>query len=370
MTRLPTETNAARAKARAGGADCCRILEGLSSAVLVLDRQLRLVQMNPAAEALLELSARQAHRLGLAERVSGTEAARFMAGLRHSLASGQPYIERELPLIFAPERVVTVDCTATPLLEPDPPHALLLELRQVDWRLRISREESLLAQQQTHRVLVRGLAHEIKNPLGGLRGAAQLLARELTDPDLREYTAIIIGEADRLRQLVDRMLGPHQLPVRSEVCIHEILERVRGLVTAEAGPRVRIERDYDPSIPPLWGDADRLLQAVLNVVRNAAQALAGHGGIGLRTRIQRQYTIGAIRHKLVVRLDVTDNGPGIPAALQEQIFCPMVSGRPDGSGLGLSIAQTIVAQHGGLIECTSRPGETVFTLLLPLGKAA
>jgi two-component system nitrogen regulation sensor histidine kinase GlnL len=166
------------------------------------------------------------------------------------------------------------------------------------------------------------------------------------------------------------MLGPNQLPTHREVSIHEVLERVCSLVKAEACPGIRIERDYDPSIPPIWGDADRLIQAVLNVVRNAAQALRerGRGVITLRTRVQRQYTIGAKRHKLVARLDVVDDGPGIPPEQQEQIFYPMISGRPDGTGLGLSIAQSIVAQHGGLIECASRPGETVFTLLLPLGK--
>ena len=192
----------------------------------------------------------------------------------------------------------------------------------------------------------------------------------MPDPALREYTGIIIGEADRLRNLVDRMLGPNQLPIHGEVSIHEILERVCGLVEAEARFGIRIERDYDPSSPLLWGDADRLIQAVLNVVRNAAQALRerGRGVITLRTRVQRQYTIGTKRHKLVARLDIVDDGPGIPPAQQERIFYPMISGRPDGTGLGLSIAQSIVAQHGGLIECASRPGETVFTLLLPLGR--
>ena len=345
-----------------------RVVESLSIAVLVLDRRLRLAFMNPAAETLFELSFRKAYRLALPDLIIGPES--FIAGLRHCLASGHPYIERELQLLFPLDRTVTVDCTAAPLLEGDPPTELLLEIRQVDWRLRINREEHILAQHQTTRALVRNLAHEIKNPLGGLRGAAQLLERELPDPALREYTGIIIGEADRLRNLVDRMLGPNQLPSQGEVSIHEILERVCGLVEAEAHSGIRIERDYDPSIPLLWGDSDRLIQAVLNVVRNAAQALSEReqGVITLRTRVQRQYTIGAKRHKLVARLDVVDNGPGIPPAQQEQIFYPMISGRPDGTGLGLSIAQNIIAQHGGLIECASRPGETVFTLLLPLGK--
>lgn len=343
-----------------------RVVEGLSIAVLVLDRQLRLLFMNPSAETLFESSFRKAHQLSLPELIVGAES--FIAGLRHCLDSGHPYIERELQLSLAPERIVTVDCTATQLQEHDPRTGLLVELRQVDWRLRISREENIIAQHHTTRALVRNLAHEIKNPLGGLRGAAQLLERELPDPALREYTGIIIGEADRLRNLVDRMLGPNQLPIHSDVSIHEIMERVRSLVEAEAPSGVRIERDYDPSIPPLWGDADRLIQAMLNVVRNAVQAVGRRGVIILRSRVQRQYTIGAKRHKLVARLDIVDDGPGIPPGQQEQIFYPMISGRPDGTGLGLSIAQSIINQHGGLIECASRPGETVFTLLLPLGK--
>jgi two-component system nitrogen regulation sensor histidine kinase GlnL len=314
------------------------------------------------------LSFRKAHTQALPELIIGAEV--FIAGLRRCLDSGHPYLERELQLTFSPGRTVTVDCTAAPLPERDPPTELLLELRQVDWRLRINREEHILAQHHTTRALVRNLAHEIKNPLGGLRGAAQLLERELPDPALREYTGIIIGEADRLRNLVDRMLGPNQLPNDGEVSIHEILERVRALIEAEAYPGIRIERDYDPSIPPLWGDADRLIQAVLNVARNATQALneRQQGIIILRSRVQRQYTIGAKRHKLVARLDVIDNGPGISPEQQEQIFYPMISGRPGGTGLGLSIAQSIINQHGGLIECVSRPGETVFTLLLPLDR--
>lgn len=259
-----------------------RVVESLSIAVLVLDRRLRLLFMNPAAETLFEVSFRKAHKLMLSELIIGAES--FIAGLRHCLENGHPYIERELQLTFPLERIVTVDCTAAPCWSVTPTE-LLLELRQVDWRLRISREEHILAQHHTTRALVRNLAHEIKNPLGGLRGAAQLLERELPDPALREYTSIIIGEADRLRNLVDRMLGPNQLPIHGEVSIHEILERVCGLVEAEACSGIRIERDYDPSIPPVWGDSDRLIQAVLNVVRNAAQALRerGRGVIVLRT---------------------------------------------------------------------------------------
>lgn len=345
---------------------CRRVVEGLSIAVIVVDQRLRPRFMNAAAEALLELSFRKARQLTLPELIIDSD--HFIAALRQCLESGYPYLERELQLTLLPDRHITIDCMAAPLLEREPYTELLLELRPMDWRLRINREEHILAQHHTTRALVRNLAHEIKNPLGGLRGAAQLLERELATPVLREYTQIIIGEADRLRHLVDRMLGPNQPRVYDEVCIHEILERVCALVRMEALPGVHIERDYDPSIPPVWGDADLLIQAILNVVRNAIQALDGKGQITLRTRVQRQYTIGSKRHRLVVQLEVIDDGPGVPLQQQEQIFYPMVSGRPTGTGLGLSIAQNIVNQHGGLIECTSRPGETIFTLLLPLGK--
>ncbi len=217
--------------------------------------------------------------------------------------------------------------------------------------------------------MIRGLAHEIKNPLGGLRGAAQLLERELPDPQLTEYTKIIIDEADRLQNLLNRMLGPNTLPNLRETNIHHVLERVRSLVLAEAPPGIEITRDYDPSIPNLNADSDQLIQAALNLVRNAVQALGQHGSIILRTRAQRQITIGHERHRLVLTLEVIDNGPGIPQEIQERIFYPMVTGHANGTGLGFSIAQSLINRHGGLIECTSEPGNTIFRILLPLENA-
>lgn len=344
--------------------DARRVLDNLTGGVVVIDRQLTVRCMNPAAEMLFAVSFRQAAGIGFQALAIGAGA--LCAGMRRCLKNGHPYTERELHLILPGEQAITVDCTVTPLLEGERPVELLVELRQVDRQLRISREEQLIAQNHTSRLLVRNLAHEIKNPLGGLRGAAQLLERELPGEHFKEYTQVIIREADRLRSLVDRMLGPAQLPTYSELNVHEILERVRSLAAAEAGPGVRIVRDYDPSIPPLLGDADKLIQALLNIVRNAVEALDGQGVITLRTRVQRQCTIGHKRHKLVARLEVIDDGPGIPEEIREEIFYPMISGRPEGTGLGLSIAQSIVHRHGGLIECASRPGETVFVLLLPL----
>jgi two-component system nitrogen regulation sensor histidine kinase GlnL len=222
-------------------------------------------------------------------------------------------------------------------------------------------------QHQAARALVRGLAHEIKNPLGGLRGAAQLLERELPDPALAEYTRVIIDEADRLQALVDRLLGPNRVPSYRRVNIHQVLERVRALVKAEAGQQLLIERDYDPSIPDLYGDADQLIQAVLNITRNAARALGTSGGkIILRSRVLRQLTLGSHRHRLVAQIEIEDDGPGIPEDLRHKIFYPMLSASAGGQGIGLSIAQSLVSQHGGLIELRSRPGQTVFTVFLPV----
>lgn len=338
-------------------------LDNMLTSVLVLDSQLAIRFMNPAAEMLFALSFRQAQGHSLQNLARCPET--VMLALRQCLAEDHPFTEREVVFILPGERPITVDFTVVPLFAATTIE-LLVELRQVDRQLRINREEHLLAQHNTTRLLLRNLAHEVKNPLGGLRGAAQLLERELRDPALQEYTRIIIGEADRLRNLVDRMLGPSRPPVYAAVNIHEILERVRALVLAEGGADLHLVQDYDPSIPLLRGDADQLIQAILNIVRNAVQAIGGRGSVVLRSRIQRQCSIGPKRHKLVVRVDVIDDGPGIPEVLREDVFYPMISGNPQGRGLGLSIAQILINQHGGLIEFTSRPGETVFTLLLPV----
>lgn len=338
------------------------VLENLHTAVMLLDGELRLRYLNPASEMLLAASA---------GRLLGTQVQQLFPhpalhqALVEAIASGHPFTERELVLDLGPGRRVTVDVTATPLLEPGRCE-LLLEMSQIDRQLRITREETLLAQSANTRVLVRGLAHEINNPLGGLRGAAQLLERELHDEGLKEYTGIIISEADRLQNLVNRMLGPNALPKREMLNIHEVLERVRQVAKAGAPQNVEILRDYDPSIPELMADQDQLIQAILNLVRNAIQAVGEQGEITLRTRAMRQYTIGHTRHKLVIRIEVIDNGPGIAEEVMEGIFLPMVTGRPEGTGLGLPIAQSLINQHGGLIECESQPGHTVFTVLLPL----
>lgn len=341
-----------------------RILENISTSVLVFDDELRLSYLNPAAEILLAVSAARTTGLHVEQLLGGSK--RFIENVRQALETGHPFTERELVLMTPDKRNITIDVSVTPLFEKQNDTALLIELSQVDRQLRIAREETLLAQHNATRDVVRGLAHEIKNPLGGLRGAAQLLERELENPDLKEYTGVIIGEADRLQNLLNRMLGPNTLPQKSDTNIHELLERVRQLVSSEAPPGIKIVRDYDPSVPDLYADPEQMIQALLNIVRNAAQALGDKGVITLRTRAQRQFTIGHARHKLVACIEIIDNGPGIPAEMQDKIFYPMVTGRAEGTGLGLPIAQALINQHGGLIECSSHPGETIFTLLIPL----
>jgi two-component system nitrogen regulation sensor histidine kinase GlnL len=261
---------------------------------------------------------------------------------------------------------VTINFSATPLLVNEQVSEILIEFQQIDNHLRISKEEQLLTQQNTARLLVRGLAHEIKNPLGGLRGAAQLLDMELNDPELKEYTQIIIDESDRLQVLMDRMLGPNKLPNKNTLNIHEVLERVRQLVQVESTGGLIIENDYDPSIPDVYADKDQLIQAILNIARNALQAMEGKGRIIFKTRIYRHMNVGHKHYKLAVKCDIIDNGPGIDPNMMSQIFYPMITGRAEGTGLGLSIAQALITQNNGMIECNSEAGNTVFSVLLPM----
>jgi two-component system nitrogen regulation sensor histidine kinase GlnL len=241
----------------------------------------------------------------------------------------------------------------------------LIEFVSMGRHRKIAQEEHLLSQHEASRSLLRGLAHEIKNPLGGLRGAAQLLERKLkTDAD-KEYTSIIIREADRLQNLVDRMLGPSNLPQKKYVNIHKLLEHTQQLVQAE-NPELVFELDYDPSLPDIFADESMIIQALINITRNAVAAVNEHGTITYRTRARRNYAIGHHSYALVAQIDIIDNGEGIPDDIREKIFLPMVTGRAEGTGLGLSIAQSLINQHNGLIDCQSEPGNTIFSLLLPL----
>ena len=256
--------------------------------------------------------------------------------------------------------------------QTDLPGQVVVELLPLEQQTRQEREERLIDQAQANKELIRNLAHEIKNPLGGIRGAAQLLELELENKQLTEYTQVIIHEADRLQSLVDRLLAPHRRPhVVGDVNIHEVCERVRSLVLAEFPRGLKVVRDYDTSLPEFRGDQEQLIQAVLNIVHNAAQALVeritqGDAEIILRTRVERQVTFSKQRYRLALELHVIDNGPGVPASIKDRIFFPLVSGRDGGSGLGLTLAQTFVQQHHGLIECESVPGRTDFKILIPL----
>jgi two-component system nitrogen regulation sensor histidine kinase GlnL len=340
-------------------------LDLLATAVLLLDRDGRIAYVNPAAENLFELSRTKFVRHTL-DDVFGRRSP-LASAIVHAHGTGASYTEQELELGVIGKPKLHLACTVSPVDTGDA--ALLLEFRHIDQQLNIAREERLQEQQQANRELIRSLAHEIKNPLGGIRGAAQLLERELDRPQLVEYTQVIIGEADRLRALVNRLLAPHRAPTYRQLNIHEVLVRVKGVVQAEF-PSIPIVCDFDTSLPELDADHEQLAQAALNVVRNAAQAIAGglHAAPEVRivTRVARGVTLAKRHHRLALAIAIEDNGPGVPGHLRDRIFFPLVSGREGGSGLGLTIAQTFITQHGGTIECASGNGRTVFTILLPM----
>jgi two-component system nitrogen regulation sensor histidine kinase GlnL len=346
--------------------DPAYLLDALSTGIVMLDAQLCAMYANVAAQDLLAFSLNMARGRPFGDFLQ--DANGLGAILRRALESGQGITDRELSVrpAAAPRAVRTLDVTITPLSGLTGTY-LLLELADTTQRRRISRENDLLARLDGSRLMVRQLAHEIKNPLGGLRGAAQLLERELPAAALREYTQVIIGEADRLAALVDSMAGPSRAPSKAELNIHEICEHVYHLLRAEAPATVQIERDYDPSLPNAMLDRHQLIQALLNVARNALQAQGDLGSIVLRTRARSHVSIGSTMHRLVASVEVEDHGPGVPAHLRSSIFYPLVTGRANGTGLGLAVAQELVTRNGGIIEFDSETGRTVFTLLLPLG---
>ena len=339
------------------------ITDALATGVLVLDGALNIQYMNASAEVLFGTSRRRL----IGERYKRLiDESSIVLAFDKVRESGDVQSIRHFDLKSGQGEMIIVDIVISPYSLNDKEDALLLELSRIDQQLRLTQEETLFSQLQTTQTLVRGMAHEIKNPLGGLRGAAQLLETELPSPELKEYTRIIISEADRLQLLVDRMSGSQAPSINEEVNIHEVLERVRKLVSVELSPKVFIRFDYDPSIPDLIADKDKLIQIVLNIVVNAVKAVGDEGEITFKTRIQRRFMINQKVHRLVLRLQIIDNGSGVPLSVQDKVFFPMVSGSADGSGLGLSIAQSLANAHNGLIEFQSEPGNTVFTLLLPL----
>jgi two-component system nitrogen regulation sensor histidine kinase GlnL len=344
-------------------------LEFLATAVVVLDEHYAVRYANQAAENLLGTAAKSL--IGQPFPPLFADNVELEKALAEALVTYWDYSAQNVTYARPGREPLQLSCTLTRIDLARTP--LLAELRPIEQQLRFAREERLIGEQQANRELIRNLAHEIKNPLGGLRGSAQLLERELERAELREYTQVIIKEADRLQSLMDRLLAPHRAPRVALLGIHEVLERVRSLVLAEFSAGIRIVCDYDPSLPGMVGDKEQLIQAVLNVVRNAAQALTSagtlegkEGSITLRTRVVRQATLLRQRYRLALELQVIDDGPGVPEDIREKIFNPLVSGRDGGSGLGLSLARTFVHYHRGMIECDSRPGRTVFRILLPL----
>lgn len=339
------------------------IVDGLSTAVVLLDNALLITAFNPSAENILGISARRAEGEPLL-RLVGDEP-EFADVLHRTLQTGDHYaIELRLPAteVHSDERMI--DCRVSPIAIGNA--AILVEMTDVTRRAKISRENALLIQHGAGRQMIRQLAHEIKNPLGGIRGAAQLLARQLGDRELTEYTDVVISETDRLATLVDTLLGPGGPPNKKPVNVHELLEYVVRIVTAEDNKSLQIRRDYDPGLPDIDLDRDQMVQALLNLVRNAGTALDGQGTITLRTRAVSNFTIGEKRHRVIASIEIEDDGPGIPRDLQDSVFYPLVTSRPEGTGLGLPAAQELISRHGGLIEFDSRPGRTVFFVRLPL----
>lgn len=356
----------APASAAASGRHADELLEALSTAVILLDSNDRVARMNAAAETMLGLSRRRALGEKLGElspeylpvdelSARARQRQRGVSRTIHLFSPVRPDSDRQLAV-----RVTPLDEGAI--------GQLLVELLDITRRQVLDRETALAAQRVVSRRMLEQLAHEIRNPLGGLRGAAQLLERELTSTAQRECTRVIIGEADRLEGLVAGLLGPRQLPDFRMTNVHEILEHVLTIVVSEA-PQLKVQRDYDPSLPGVLMDRDQITQALLNVMRNAAQATDGSGMLVLRSRVKTNHVVNMQRHKLVAILEIEDDGPGIPADIAETVFYPFVSSREDGSGIGLPLAQELINRHRGFIEFTSRAGSTVFTISLPISSS-
>lgn len=350
------------------------IVDNLHSAVIVIGENLQIKCINPAAELLFHISNNRAVKKNIRQLIINEH--EFFDRLERSLISAHPYTVYDNQLRLHHHQIIDVDYSVSPIQYQDKGKFLLLEFIRLKTQHKLSHEESILSQYEASKSLLRGLAHEIKNPLGGIRGAAQLLERELENgpnsSENKQFTQIIINEADRLKNLLDRMVGPKDIPTKSDVNIHKILEHVRQLVLAE-NDQITISADYDPSIPELHADESMLIQVILNITRNAVTASTSDSTsnnnkaiIIFKTRTQRNYNIGLHRYPLVARIDIEDNGCGVKKELQERIFMPMITGHAEGTGLGLSIAQSLVQQHNGIIEFTSKPDKTVFTILLPV----
>jgi two-component system, NtrC family, nitrogen regulation sensor histidine kinase GlnL len=343
------------------------VLDSLLTSVFLLDAELRITYLNAAAQTLVGLSSNHALGRRITDLTRGAET--LLPMFERAVKGGEAVVQRELawPAPGGVDRIL--DCAVTEVMLGGSP-SVLLEIEDITQHRRLTRENALLAQLGGSRLMIRQLAHEIKNPLGGVRGAAQHLERELLDPALKEYTRVIISEADRLTNLLDSMLGPGRPPAKQLVNVHELLERVYHLLRSEAPESVAIDRDYDPSLPALTVDPNHIIQAMLNLGRNAIQALSGASQsaprLVLRTRVASNVGVGGRGHRTVASIQFEDNGPGVPPAIRDTIFYPLVSGRADGTGLGLGLAQDLVSRHGGLIEFDSAPGRTIFVIYLPM----
>ena len=350
------------------------LVDNLTTAILLVDSNLNIFYLNSSCETLFDISLLRASGQPVMNILHApNDQFNTHEALLNTLKNGQAYTRREAT-INVNFKDKHVDYSISQLNTGKPYHPLLMiELNPIDRMLKISKEENLIQQHQVTRQLIRGVAHEIKNPLGGIRGATQLLARSLNDPQYAEFTDIIISEVDRLRNLADTMLGSRQLPSYEFVNIHEPLERVRSLVINQTKKKIKIIRDYDLSLPEIKADRDQLIQVMLNVSVNAVQAMTENKAFFVdhqpelifRTRIQRLVTINGVLNRSAVRVDIEDNGPGIPEEILESVFYPLVTSRAHGTGLGLSIAQNIMHQHNGMIECQSIPRKTIFSLYLP-----
>ncbi|MEP0071070.1 MAG: nitrogen regulation protein NR(II) [Marinomonas sp.] len=346
------------------------LIDHLSTAIIQVNNKLEIEYLNPAAEMLLAVSRRRIYGNDLSSAFRENE--NSIIALYSAIETGHAFTKREAEIEQVNSKKLFCDYTVTPIMgSSNATESLIIELYPRDRMKRISQEDEIIANHESSKELVRGLAHEIKNPLGGIRGAAQLISRAFTDEALNDYTQVIIEESDRLRDLVDRLLGPRQIPKNKPLNIHKVLERVRQLISVETDNKIKLIRDYDPSIPDLIGDESQLIQALLNITRNAMQALMEDQDnqqktIRMVTRTLRQFTIGSKRHRLVCKISIIDNGPGIPESIMKTLFYPMVSGRADGTGLGLSISQSVIHQHHGIIECNSHPQHTEFNILIPI----
>jgi len=342
-----------------------QVFDSLNTAVIIIDSSLLIQTLNPAAENLLGISQARAKHRPLLQLIGDDEEMQdILMRVQETSAAYANELRLAPTEVHSEERLV--DCRVSVIRRAGHEDALLIEMTDVTRRSKISRENALLIQHGAGRQMIRQLAHEIKNPLGGLRGAAQLLERQLDSNELKEYTDVIISEADRLAGLVDTLLGPGGPPNKQPVNIHELLEYVMRLVEPELSEHIRTRRDYDPGLPNMELDRDQMVQAFLNLVQNAVAALDGHGRITLRSRAVMNFTIGDVRYPVVASVEIEDDGPGIPPDLQDSVFYPLVTSRPEGTGLGLPAAQELISRHGGMIEFESRPGKTVFQVRIPL----